>query len=171
MKTFPVKKVKVLQNVSVVIVYAFLYQYLYVRLFKRLIKSDGFSRIAFAAKGQRRLVVNAAVSPAVAAAEDDPSFREEHPGHSRSLYAAVSRNAEALWTPRGLEWFRKKLVRMASVNENVAIVMLGAVQDWRELPDGLRGSAETLLRGALGEIRAAAPAAESLAARIGDLLA
>ena len=69
MKTFPVKKVKVLQNVSVVIVYAFLYQYLYVRLFKRLIKSDGFSRIAFAAKGQRRLVVNAAVSPAVAVAE------------------------------------------------------------------------------------------------------
>ena len=69
MKTFPVKKVKVQQNVSVVIVYAFLYQYLYVRLFKRLIKSDGFSRIAFAAKGQRRLVVNAAVSPAVAAAE------------------------------------------------------------------------------------------------------
>ena len=65
MKTFPVKKVKVLQNVSVVIVYAFLYQYLYVRLFKRLIKSDGFSRIAFAVKGQRRLVVNAAVSPAV----------------------------------------------------------------------------------------------------------
>ena len=109
--------------------------------------------------------------PAVAAAEDDPSFREEHPGHSRSLYAAVSRNAEALWTPRGLEWFRKKLVRMASVNENVAIVMLGAVQDWRELPDGLRGPAETLLRGALGEIRASAPAAESLAARIGDLLA
>ena len=69
MKTFSVKKVKVLQNVSVVIVYAFLYQYLYVRLFKRLIKSDGFSRIAFAVKGQRRLVVNAAVSPAVAAAE------------------------------------------------------------------------------------------------------
>ena len=95
MKTFSVKKVKVLQNVSVVIVYAFLYQYLYVRLFKRLIKSDGFSRIAFAAKGQRRLVVNAAVSPAVAAAERRQgqatdgsgyrsSAREREPGAARS---------------------------------------------------------------------------------------
>ena len=108
---------------------------------------------------------------AVAEAEADPSFREEHPGHSRSLYAAVSRNAEALWTERGLAWFRAKLAHMAAVNENVAIVMLGAVQDWRELPEDLRESAETLLRGALAEIRASAPAAESLAARIGDLLA
>ena len=107
---------------------------------------------------------------AVAEAEADPAFREEHPGHSRSLYAAVSRNAEALWTDRGLGWFAAKLLRMASVNENVAIVMLGALQDWRSLPEKLRARAEALLHGALDGVRAQAPGAESLAARIGDLL-
>lgn len=107
---------------------------------------------------------------AVAAAESDPSFRPEHPGHARSLYAAVSRNAEALWTERGLAWFREKLVGMAAVNENVSIAMLGAVQDWRRLPDPLRSAAEALLRSALAETAKTAPGALSLPGRIRDLL-
>ena len=108
--------------------------------------------------------------PAIAVAEADPEFSPEHPGHSRSLYAAVSRNSEALWTSRGLEWYGRTLVRMAAVNENVAIAMLGAMQDWRRLPDGLRDRAGELLRRAHAET-AGVPGAQSLPGRLLALLA
>lgn len=107
---------------------------------------------------------------AVAAVESNPAFKPEHPGHSRSLYAAVSRNAEALWTPRGQAWFAEKLPKMAAVNENVAIVMLGALQEWRNMPEQLKSQAEKLLKTLNTAVKTAAPEAFSLSSRIQSLL-
>jgi hypothetical protein len=107
---------------------------------------------------------------AVAAVESNPAFKPEHPGHSRSLYAAVSRNAEALWTPRGQAWFVEKLPKMAAVNENVAIVMLGALQEWRNMPEQLKSQAEKLLKTLDIAVKTAAPEAFSLSSRIQSLI-
>lgn len=81
----------------------------------------------------------------VARIEADPAFRVEHPSHARPLYAALARNNDVLWTPRGLAWLETTIGRMARINENVAILLLGALQDHRRLPDDLPARVDALL--------------------------
>lgn len=96
--------------------------------------------------------------------EASPSFRLEHPGHSRSLYGAMAGNNAQLWTEQGLVWAEETVVKLAGVNENVALGVLTAFQLVDLMDEPLRGRVRELLKSLSERIDAAA--APSLQGRI-----
>ncbi len=82
--------------------------------------------------------VDDGVFDAIAAEERRPAFRLEHPSHSRALYLPVAANNRVLWTARGLDWLADTVIKLAPVNENTAIRLLGCLQLVRRLDDDLR---------------------------------
>ena len=111
----------------------------------------------------------ATVFDEVARAERDPAFRPEHPSHSRYLYGALARNHAALWTPRGLAWLEEKILATAKINENVALLLLGALQLHRDFAEPLRTQTGALLDRLSAALPSEAPAATALLARVQSL--
>ena len=111
-----------------------------------------------------------AVFNEVARVERGPGFRPEHPSHARYLYGALARNHAALWTPRGLAWLEETLLKTAKVNENVSILLLGALQLRRDFPAPLRDATGALLERVAAALPDAAPEAGALLARVRSLL-
>ncbi len=100
--------------------------------------------------------------------EASPAFRMEHPGHSRSLYGAMAANNAQLWTERGLVWAEETVLKLAGVNENVALLVLTAFQLVDLMEEPLQSRIRALLQ-SLSE-RIDAPAAPSLRGRILEML-
>ncbi len=104
----------------------------------------------------------------IAREEADPVFRIEHPGHSRSLYGAMAANNAQLWTDQGLAWAEETLVKLATVNENVALVVLSAFQLVDSMKEPLWSRVLGLLESLESRIEAAV--APSLHGRIKQML-
>ena len=83
-----------------------------------------------------------------------------------ALHGALARNNTRLWTPRGLAWLESALLRMAPVNENVPILVMGALQNARNFPDGYRDAALGLLQRVQAVLPSVAPGAHALASRL-----
>lgn len=102
--------------------------------------------------------------------ENTPEYHPEHPSYARALQGALARNNLQLWTPRGLQWLEEALLRMAPVNENVPILVMGAVQNVRSFRSPLRETVRALLKRVQTALPDIAPEAHALAARIRDAL-
>ena len=85
------------------------------------------------------------VFAAIAWEESDPAFRMDHPGHSRSLYAAMAANNAQLWTEAGLAWAEATIRKLAPVNEYVALVVVGAFQLVEAMAEPLRDQVLAML--------------------------
>ncbi len=107
---------------------------------------------------------------AVSAAEGDGLFRPEHPSHSRYLWGALARNNSVVWTKDGLAWLERTILRAAPVNENVAILLLSALQLWRGFEEPLRSETAALLGRIRDALPASAPDAAALAGRVRRLV-
>lgn len=81
----------------------------------------------------------------IAREESNPAYRIEHPGHSRSLYGAMAANNAQIWTDRGLCWMESIIEKLATVNENVALVVLSAFQLVDSLDEPLRSRVRSIL--------------------------
>ncbi len=81
----------------------------------------------------------------IAEEERHPSFRIEHPTHSRALYLPMSGNNKMLWTDRGIDWVAGKVMVLAKINENTAIRLLACFQQAHNLADDLRPKVLTAL--------------------------
>jgi hypothetical protein len=81
--------------------------------------------------------------------ERRPTFRIEHPNHSRSLFLFMGHNNRMLWTERGIEWMTETVLKLAPVNETTTYRLLGSFQMVDKLADDLkpkvRAALETLL--------------------------
>ena len=108
------------------------------------------------------------VFDSIAREEADPGYRMEHPGHSRSLYGGMAANNAQLWTERGFEWARATILKLADVNENVALIVVSAFQ----LVDTMREPLQGRVRALLEDLEARIPAdrAPSLHGRIATIL-
>ncbi len=106
---------------------------------------------------------------AVAEMERDGVFRPEHPSHSRYLWGALARNNAAIWTPRGLRWLEEAILRSAPVNENVALLLLSALQLRGDFREPLKSETGALLRRVADALPSVAPQATALAARVAAL--
>ena len=104
------------------------------------------------------------------AAEGDGLFRPEHPSHSRYLWGALARNNSVVWTKDGLAWLERTILRAAPVNENVAILLLSALQLWRGFEEPLRSETAALLGRIRDALPASAPDAVALAGRVRRLV-
>lgn len=102
--------------------------------------------------------------------EKTPEYHPEHPSYARALHGALARNNLQLWTPRGLRWLEEALLRMAPVNENVPILIMGAVQNVRAFRSPLRETILGLLQRVQSALPQIAPEAHALAARLRDAL-
>ncbi len=100
--------------------------------------------------------------------EASSTFRMEHPGHSRSLYGAMAANNAQLWTEHGLVWAEETVVKLAGVNENVALVILTAFQLVDSMDEPLQGRIRDVLKSLAGRIDGAS--APSLQGRILEML-
>jgi aminopeptidase N len=100
----------------------------------------------------------------LAAEEQRPTFRREHPTLHRALYLPMAGNNKMVWTDRGLAWMADTVARLAAVNENTAIRLAAAFQLVHRLADDLKpkvvAALETMRR------RVDAAAAPSVAGRI-----
>ena len=100
--------------------------------------------------------------------ERRPSFRIEHPTHSRALYLPMSGNNKMLWTDKGIDWVAGKVIALAKINENTAIRLLACFQQVHNLADDLKpkvlSALETMRRGVNGS------ASPSVAGRINAYL-
>jgi aminopeptidase N len=81
----------------------------------------------------------------ITAEEHRPSFKLEHPTHSRSLYLPMAGNNKMLWTNRGINWVAKKVAALAKINENTAIRLLACFQQVNGLADDLKPKVLTAL--------------------------
>lgn len=100
----------------------------------------------------------------IAQEEKQPEFRIEHPNHSRGLYLPMATNNKLLWTDTGLEWTAQTAIRLATVNENTTLRLVGCFQLVNRLADDLKPKVLTALRRMHKEIDPAK--APSVAGRI-----
>lgn len=74
----------------------------------------------------------------IAEEEKKDTFTLSHPGHARALYLPMSANNKMLWTDRGIDWLAATAIRVAPVNENTAVRLIGAFRQVARLADDLR---------------------------------
>jgi aminopeptidase N len=67
-----------------------------------------------------------------------PTFRIEHPTHSRALFAPMATNNKVLWTERGLRWMADTVIRLAPINDNAALRLVNAFQQVRDMGPTLK---------------------------------
>lgn len=108
------------------------------------------------------------VFEAIAHEEKTSPYRMEHPSHSRSLYGAMAANNAQVWTEQGLSWMQDTLGKLATVNENVALVVLAAFQLVDTMQEPLRGRVRSILESL--EKRVDAAKSPSLHGRITKML-
>ena len=94
------------------------------------------------------------VFDAIAAEEARPTWSISHPGLSRALYCAMAANNAQLWTPRGLAWLEKTVVKYAAVGEYNALRLIAPCENFRSFAPDLAA----VVRGTLERIRAKLPA-------------
>jgi len=75
-----------------------------------------------------------------------PTFRPQHPTHSRALFVSMAGNNKMLWTDRGIAWMAETITGLAAVNENTANHLLGALQQVSKLATDLRPKVITALK-------------------------
>ena len=68
-----------------------------------------------------------------------------HPSLSRALFCAMVSNAETIYTPRGLEWLEKTIVRYAKTSEYNAIRLLVPIEGYRDFEEPLSSKCKELL--------------------------
>ena len=88
---------------------------------------------------------HADVFTALAAEERRKSWRMDHPALSRALYCGFTANADRLWTPEGLAWIEKTLVKYAQIGEYNALRLMVPFLAWRWFEPGLKAEVEALL--------------------------
>ena len=74
----------------------------------------------------------------IAAEEQKPTFRLQHPTHNRALFLSMAGNNKMLWTDRGIQWATATVIRLAAINENSANHLVAAFQQVRNLADDLK---------------------------------
>lgn len=77
-----------------------------------------------------------------------------HPGLSRALYCAMTRNNAQIWTSRGLAWFEEKAAQYASVSEYNTLRMMAPFERFASFEPELR----LQVRGVLERLRSKLPA-------------
>jgi aminopeptidase N len=104
----------------------------------------------------------------LAAEEKRPLFRIQHPGHARALYSPVTMNNKMLWTDRGIAWVTDTVCKLAPVNEYVALFVLAAFQQVRNLAPDLKPKVVAALETMKSRVDSAAY--PSVAGRVGAYL-
>jgi hypothetical protein len=77
-----------------------------------------------------------------------------HPGLSRALYCAMTRNNAQIWTSRGLAWFEEKAAQYASVSEYNTLRMMAPFERFASFEPALR----LQVKGVLERLRSKLPA-------------
>ena len=85
------------------------------------------------------------VFEAMEAEERRPGWSIKHPALSRALYCGFTANADRLWTPEGLAWMERTIVKYAQYGEYNAQRLLAPFLTWRWFEPGLRADVKSLL--------------------------
>ena len=85
------------------------------------------------------------VFAAIAAEEKRAGWSIRHPALSRALYCGFAANGDQLWTPQGLAWMEKTIVKYAQVSEYNALRLLAPFALWKRFPQPLREDVKELL--------------------------
>ena len=97
----------------------------------------------------------------VAAEEKNPRFKIEHPGHCRALFHTIAANNAVLWTPEGIRWSEKTILKLLKVNENLALGFISAFMLSASKPAPLRDKLLAMLRRIAPKIPASAASLRS----------
>jgi aminopeptidase N len=82
----------------------------------------------------------------IAKEESREGWSISHPGLSRALYCAAAANAEMIYTPSGLAWLERTIVKYAKVSEYNALRLLTAIEGYRNFETDLSLKCKSLLK-------------------------
>ena len=85
------------------------------------------------------------VFAAMTAEEKRAGWSIRHPALSRALYCGFAANGDQIWTPQGLAWMEKTIVKYAQVSEYNALRLLAPFALWKRFPKSLREDVKALL--------------------------
>ena len=70
--------------------------------------------------------------------EQRDTFQLEHPGHNRALFLPMGSNNSMLWTDKGINWTADTAIRLAGINENTTLRVIGCFGQVAKLGDDLK---------------------------------
>ncbi len=65
--------------------------------------------------------------------KERPGFDLTHPTLSRALFVTMAQNTRRIWTEEGIDWIRRHVIELASINEGIARRVLNTFQHVRGL--------------------------------------
>jgi hypothetical protein len=90
------------------------------------------------------------------------TFDQSHPGHISGLYLAAVTNNRFIWTDKGLNWVKEKIIELTDKNEYLANRMVGCFRFVSKMQPNLKSKVAKVLEDMLEKLDSKSYVAKSI---------